>query len=62
LRDETHQPEGAEFEAAAASSSDLSSETASAEPSRAADGMRASAVRHPSAALEIVPRAKGGGA
>jgi len=48
--------------AAIAAVIDLSGETVSAEQKRASDLLRASAVRHLSAALEIMGRAKGGDA
>jgi hypothetical protein len=48
--------------AAIAAVIDLSGETTSAEQARASDELRASAVRHLSAALEIMRHAKGGGA
>ena len=41
---------------------DLSGEVAPAEQTRASDALRAAAVRHLSAALEIMRRVKGGGA
>ena len=48
--------------AAIAAVVDLSGEATSAEQTRASDSLRAAAVRHLSAALEIMRRAKGGGA
>ena len=67
MGDEPHVLEEAKSEALAAFAAiaaviDLSGETASAEQTRASDELRASAVRHLSAALEIMRRAKGGGA
>jgi len=47
--------------AAIAAVVDLSGEVASAEQTRASDALRAAAVRHLSAALEIMQRVKGGG-
>jgi hypothetical protein len=47
--------------AAIAAVIDLSGEALSAEQAHASDELRASAVRHLSAALEIMRRAKGGG-
>ena len=48
--------------AAIAAVIDLSGEAASAEQTRASDALRAAAVRHLSAALEAMRRAKGGDA
>ena len=48
--------------AAIAAVIDLSGGTPTAEQSRASDLLRAAAVRHLSAALEVMGRAKGGGA
>ncbi|MET0626189.1 MAG: hypothetical protein ABW250_24860 [Pyrinomonadaceae bacterium] len=48
--------------AAIAAVIDLSGEPATDEQSRASEALRASAVRHLSAALEMMNRAKGGGA
>ena len=48
--------------AAIAAVIDLSGETVTAEQTRASDALRAAAVRHLSAALEIMRRVKGGGA
>ena len=48
--------------AAIAAVIDLSTEAVTAEQARASDALRAAAVRHLSAALEIMRRAKGGGA
>ena len=48
--------------AAIAAVIDLAGGPATAEQSRASDALRAAAVRHLSAALEIMGRAKGGGA
>ena len=47
--------------AAIAAVIDLSGETVTAEQARASDSLRAAAVRHLSAALEIMRREKGGG-
>ena len=67
MGDETHLLEEAKSEALAAFAAvaaviDLSGGTVSPEQARAADELRAAAVRHLSAALEIMRRAKGGGA
>lgn len=48
--------------AAIAAVIDLSGETATPEQANASDALRAAAVRHLSAALEIMRRAKGAGA
>ncbi|HEY0171749.1 MAG TPA: hypothetical protein VGB98_12060 [Pyrinomonadaceae bacterium] len=48
--------------AAIAAVIDLAGEPVTAEHSRASDALRAAAVRHLSAALEMMGRAKGGGA
>ena len=48
--------------AAIAAFIDISGETVTAEQARASDSLRVAAVRHLSAALEIMGRAKGGDA
>ena len=48
--------------AAIAAVIDLSGETVTPEQTRAAEALRAAAVRHLAAALDIMRRAKGGGA
>ena len=65
MGDETRVLEEAKSEALAAFAAiaaviDLSGEAVTPEQSRAADALRAAAVRHLSAALEIMRRAKGG--
>lgn len=67
MGDETRALEEAKSEALAAFAAiaaviDVSGETLNAEQGRASDSLRAAAVRHLSAALEIMRRAKGGGA
>ena len=67
MGDEPHALEEAKSEALAAFAAiaaviDLSGEAVTPEQSRASDALRAAAVRHLSAALEIVRRAKGGDA
>jgi hypothetical protein len=65
MGDESRALEEAKSEALAAFAAiaaviDLSGEPESAEQTRASDSLRAAAVRHLSAALEIMRRAKGG--
>ncbi|HEX8335315.1 MAG TPA: hypothetical protein VF621_01215 [Pyrinomonadaceae bacterium] len=67
MSDEAHMLEEAKSEALAgfaaiAAVIDLSGEPANAEQARACDALRAAAVRHLSAALEVMRRAKGVGA
>jgi tRNA threonylcarbamoyladenosine modification (KEOPS) complex Cgi121 subunit len=67
LGDEPRAAEDAKSEALAAFAAiaafiDVSGETVTAEQARASDSLRAAAVRHLSAALEIMGRAKGGDA
>ncbi len=67
MGDEPHVLEEAKSEALAAFAAiaaviDLSGEPVRAEQARASDSLRAAAVRHLSAALEAMRRAKGGGA
>ncbi|HWW76581.1 MAG TPA: hypothetical protein VNZ44_14390 [Pyrinomonadaceae bacterium] len=67
MGDEPGELEEAKSEALAAFAAiaaviDLSGEDVTAEQTRASDALRAAAVRHLSAALEIMRRAKGGGA
>lgn len=67
MGDESRVLEEAKSEALAAFAAiaaviDLSGSPETAEQSQASDSLRAAAVRHLSAALEIVRRAKGGGA
>jgi hypothetical protein len=67
LDDETRVLEEAKSEALAAFAAiaaviDLSGEPATAEQARASDSLRAAALRHLSAALEMMRRAKGAGA
>ena len=67
MADEPHVLEEAKSEALAAFAAiaaviDLSGEAVSAEQTRASDELRRAAVRHLSAALEIIGRAKGANA
>jgi hypothetical protein len=67
VSDEAHMLEEAKSEALAAFAAiaaaiDLSGEPAAPEQHRASDSLRAAAVRHLSAALDIMRRAKGGAA
>ena len=67
MSDESRVLEEAKSEALAAFAAiaaviDLSDSPETAEQSQASDSLRAAAVRHLSAALEIMRRAKGGGA
>ncbi len=67
MGDETRVLEEAKSEALAAFAAiaaviDLSGETLTAEQTRASDLLRAAAVRHLSAALEVMGRGKGGSA
>lgn len=67
MGDESRVLEEAKSEALAAFAAiaaviDLAGETAAPEQTRAADSLREAAVRHLSVALEIMRRAKGGGA
>jgi hypothetical protein len=67
MGDESRVLEEAKSEALAAFAAiaaviDLSGSPETAEQSQASDSLRAAAVRHLSAALEIMRRAKGGGA
>ena len=67
MGDESHKLEEAKSEALAAFAAiaaviDLSGSPETAERSQASDSLRAAAVRHLSASLEFMRRAKGGGA
>ena len=67
MSDESRVLEDAKSEALAAFAAiaaviDLSGEAVTAEQTSASDALRAAAVRHLSAALEIMRRVKGGGA
>lgn len=67
MSDETRMLEEAKSEALAAFAAiaaliDLSGETETPEQTHASDALRAAAVRHLAAALDIMRRAKGGGA
>ena len=67
MGDESRVLEEAKSEALAAFAAiaaviDLSGDPATAEQERASEALRAAAVRHLSAALEMMGRAKGGGA
>ena len=67
MADQPHELEEAKSEALAAFAAiaaviDLAGGAVTAEQARASESLRAAAVRHLSAALEAVRRAKGGGA